>query len=129
MSGRDLKALKARLARKAGGLPVEIDQVEGILSTQQLHDWLSDTECANRPALLLECLRLRNVLKGTQESAVACEDARDFTVSIMEDLGAEVESWGDHALTSEEFMAAQEAAFEKAKDERDFERLRQKLGR
>jgi hypothetical protein len=127
--GRDLKALKARLERKAGQVPPEIDQVSGILSTEQLTKWLSDTERANRPALLLECLRLRNLIKETQESAVSCDDARDFTVGVMEDLGKEVESWGEHALTSEEFMAAQREADERFQDEQEFERLRMKLGR
>ena len=128
---RDLKALKKRLEAKVVDRLLPEDAVDGIPSTQQLQEWLFDTFATThlRPKLILECIRLRDLIKETQESAVSCDDARDFTVGVMEDLGKEIESWGEKALTSEEFMAAQREAEERDKDEADFERLRKKLGK
>lgn len=127
MSNGDLKALKERLAKKAQGNGEA--PPDGTLSSDLLRWWSTDTERGNRATLIVECLRLRGILTGLYESSISAEDAGDFTRCVQEDLQAELQSWGENPMTAQEYMDAQEGAQARARDEREFERLRQRLGK
>ena len=100
MSGRDLKALKARLERKA-----------------------------SEPRAPDELGSLKEVIRMLYNDAISCEDAGDFTRGVQTSLQALIASWGEKPMSPEEYMEQQQQVEETAKDEREFERLRQKLGR
>ena len=97
----DLAALKARLEKKANGAPQPPDELD----------------------------KLKQFIRDMYQDAISCEDARDFTLGAQESLETLIRSWGEDPMSPQEYMEAQEAAIEKAKDEREFERLREKLGK
>jgi hypothetical protein len=72
---------------------------------------------------------LKQFIRDTYQESISCEDARDFTLGIQEGFQAKIESWGETPMTAEEYMEAQQVAAERAADEREFDRLRKKLGR
>ena len=105
---RDLGALKKRLEAKVPGQPGGPTELE--VAQAQVES-------------------LKEYIRATYQSAIESEDARDFILGTIEGFKAKIESWGEKPMTAQEYMDAQEAAHEKAKDEADFERLKRKLGR
>jgi len=101
---------------------------------RQDHEDLKSSESLKRqeprrPPLAEVVLDLKQFIRETYQDVISCEDARDFTLGIQERFEAKIRSWGETPQTSEEYLEAQRAAGERAKDEADFERLRKKLGR
>lgn len=122
---RSLSDLKKRLQRKVGPKFGEIPTTIDVLEYAEP----SEGEDPRIWMLAYEVLRLRGILKGLQEESISCDDARDFTLGVQDQLTDEVRTWGDDAMSAEAYMQAQKEAEERAKDEAEFERLRKKLGK
>jgi hypothetical protein len=112
--GRDLSSLKRRLARKA--------------ETGQSVSMMTLTGPRVRAALE-ELDALKDLIRSLYNDSISCEDARDFTIGVQEQLEALIRSWGENPMSPEEYMEAQRVAEERRRDEAEFERLRKKLGR
>lgn len=108
---RDLTALKARLARKAGGSPSMME-----LTSERVRNALDELDA------------LRQFIRDTYQESISCEDARDFTLGIQESFHAKIESWGEKPMTAEEYMEAQRVADERARDLAQIELLKKKHG-
>jgi len=104
-----LRAIKARLQAKADGAP--------------------PAGPAPLEVALAEIDSLKEFIRETYQESISTEDARDFTMDIQEQFGAKIRSWGEKLMTPQEYMEAQEAAQQRADDEREFARLRAKLGK
>lgn len=122
---RSLADLKKRLQQKVGPkfgeIPTTVDVMEYATP--------SEGEDPRIWMLAYEVLRLRGLLKDLQEESISCDDARDFTLGVQDQLTNEVQKWGDDTMSAAEYMEAQKEAEERARDEAEFERLRKKLGR
>ena len=73
-----------------------------------------------------EIAALKDIIRMLYNDAISTEDARDFTLGVQDQLGVLIRSWGEELMTPEEYMAAQEAAQERARDLAEIERLKRK---
>ena len=137
MPNRDLKELKARLQTKVDRptsqdpwawvreLSEQRKAVEGLPFEYRI----GDRQARQVGELLGRTEKLQQFIRDLYQSSISTEDAGEFTLGTQEVLQALIESWGETVMSAQEYMEAQEAACEKAKDAREFERLRQKLGK